>query len=280
MSVNIKQKLAHFLSELRETNATLDFYCDFGKIKQSVRDIEINLNTLNYLLGKQDLRQAVEDIWNRDSRVFEVLQILIAIRPEHNKKVVNKQGQIVPINNYLTSVNGIMEYLEGTGLDKLFIDKTVKNLVDYVFGIEVGLDTHARKNRSGELMESYVEKIFTENSIVFDKQVSSNKFPPIDEVLAGDNKVFDFVIKTNRCTYLIEVNFYHGGGSKPNETARSYTEVAPKVNSVEGYEFVWITDGVGWIKAKAMFTAAYKVIPNIYNLTHIQEFISKIKEEE
>ena len=95
-----------------------------------------------------------------------------------------------------------------------------------------------------------------------------------------DNKVFDFVIKTNRCTYLIEVNFYHGGGSKPNETARSYTEVAPKVNSVEGYEFVWITDGVGWIKAKAMFTAAYKVIPNIYNLTHIQEFISKIKEEE
>ncbi len=280
MSVNIKQTLAHFLSELRETNATLDFYCDFRKIKQNVRDIEINLNTLNYLLGKQDLRQAVEDIWNRDSSVFEVLQILIAIRPEQDKKVVNKQGQIVPITNYLTSVNGIMEYLEDSGLDKLFKDKTIKNLVDYVFGIEVGLDTHARKNRSGKLMENYVENLFIKNSITFEKQVSSNKFPPIDEVLAGDNKVFDFVIKTKRCTYLIEVNFYHGGGSKPNETARAYTEVAPKVNSVKDYEFVWITDGVGWISAKAMFTVAYKVIPNIYNLTHIQEFISKIKKEE
>ena len=78
-------------------------------------------------------------------------------------------------------------------------------------------------------------------------------------------------------TYLIEVNFYSGGGSKLNEVARSYTDVAPKVNGVPGFEFVWITDGIGWNSARNKLEEAFAAIPSIYNLTTISEFIERVK---
>ena len=277
--MHTKEQFDIFMSQLLETNATLGFYCDFNKIKKNVSDIEISLNMLNYLLGQQDLNSAVKSLWERDKKIFEVLQILIAVRERDNKKVVTTEGNIIPIKNYLTTCEGVIEYLEKTGLSHIFREKSINNLVDYVFGVEAGLDTHARKNRSGDLMEELVEDIFGKNGIKYKKEVYSTDYPKVHEALDGDKKRFDFVVETNSCTYLIEVNFYSDGGSKPNEVARAYTELAPKVNAVDGYTFVWITDGVGWKKAKSMITAAYMTIPNVYNLTDVKEFIHKVKEE-
>jgi len=277
--MHTKEQFDIFMSQLLETNATLGFYCDFNKIKKNVSDIEISLNMLNYLLGQQDLNSAVKSLWERDKKIFEVLQILIAIRERDNKKVVTTEGNIIPIKNYLTTCEGVIEYLEKTGLSHIFRDKSINNLVDYVFGVEAGLDTHARKNRRGDLMEELVEDIFGKNGIKYKKEVYSTDYPKVHEALDGDKKRFDFVVETNSCTYLIEVNFYSDGGSKPNEVARAYTELAPKVNAVDGFTFVWITDGVGWKKAKSMITAAYMAIPNVYNLTDVKEFIYKVKEE-
>ena len=234
---------------------------------------------LNYLLSQQDLESAVKSLWERDKTVFDVLPILIAIRKRDNKKVITTDGNIVPVTSYLTSFEGIMEYLEKTGLAKIFKEKTINNLVDYVFGVEAGLDSHARKNRSGDVMENLVAEIFAKNGISFRKEVYSTDYPEIHKMLDGDKKRFDFVVKTKECTYLMEVNFYSDGGSKPNEVARAYTELAPKINSVDGYVFVWITDGIGWRKAKSMITAAYMAIPDVYNLTDIKSFIQRVKEE-
>ncbi|MGN1247666.1 MAG: DpnII family type II restriction endonuclease [Paludibacteraceae bacterium] len=157
------------------------------------------------------------------------------------------------------------------------MNKEVKDLVDYVFGVETGLDTNARKNRSGEITETLVARIFANAGIRYREQVSSKEFPAIAAVLGADQKVFDFVITTNAKTYLIEVNFYSGGGSKLNEVARSYTDVAPKVNGVPGFEFVWITDGIGWNSARNKLEEAFAAIPCIYNLTTITEFIALVK---
>ena len=266
-----------FMSQLRETNATLDFYCDFPKIARNVADIEISLNTLNYLIGKENLREAVEALWNRDKRVFEVMDILIATRKKDDKKYIDIDGSMHAIHSLFLSVDGVMKFIEGTGLDKVFKNKEVKDLVDYVFGVETGLDTNARKNRSGEITETLVARIFANAGIKYHEQVSSKEFPAISAVLGADQKVFDFVIKTADKTYLIEVNFYSGGGSKLNEVARSYTDVAPKVNGVPGFEFVWITDGIGWNSARNKLEEAFAAIPSIYNLTTISEFIERVK---
>lgn len=274
MNAHTEEEFNVFMSQLIETNATLDFYCDFNKIRRNVAGISISLNMMNYLLGQQDLRTAVQELWNRDKRVFEVLQILIAVRKRDNKTVVTPDAKIVQLSSYLTSVDGIMEYLEGTGLAKVFRDKDVKNLVDYVFGVEAGLDTNARKNRSGDVMENLVESILKRNKITYRKEVYSREFPAIAEALGNDEKRFDFVIYGKGKTYLMEVNFYSGGGSKLNEVARSYSDIAPKINDVEGFEFVWITDGQGWITARNKLQEAYNIIPSIFNLTTINDFLS------
>jgi type II restriction enzyme len=264
------------MSQLQETNQTLDFFCDFDKISANVAEVEMSLNTLNYLIGKDDLAKGVKDIWQRDAKVFEVLGILIAVRDEGKKPVVDSLGNVVLLKSYFKSSAKVVEFLQGTGLADIFQSRRIKNLVDYVFGIETGLDTNARKNRSGHIMENTVAKLFRDAGIRFRQEVYSSEFPEL-AVLGTDEKRFDFFIKTATVKYLIEVNFYSGGGSKLNEVARAYTELAPKVNSVKGYEFVWITDGIGWKSARNKLEEAYNTIPSVYNLTNISAFIDSLR---
>ena len=229
------------------------------------------------MIGTTDLRKSVETIWNRDRTAFSVMDILIAVRSEDKKAVLNSAGQCIILDRLFTSIDGVLEYLEGTGLADLFRQKKINDLVDYVFGIETGLDSNARKNRSGHVMESMVANILDKNGVKYRQEVYSTEWPNLQKVLGDDEKRFDFVIKTTSKTYLIEVNFYSGGGSKLNEVARSYSDIAPKVNSVPGFEFVWITDGIGWNSAKNKLQEAYNIIPSIYNLTNITDFINGIK---
>lgn len=265
-----------FMSQLQKTNQTLDFFCDFDKISANVSQVEMSLNTLNYLIGKDNMSKAVAEIWERDPKSFEVMGILIAVREEGNKPVVDSQGNVVILKSYFSSPQKVVEFLIQTGLADVFNSRRIKNLVDYVFGIETGLDTNARKNRSGHIMENTVARIFRENDILFRQEVYSSEFPELS-VLGADEKRFDFYINTDQKKYLIEVNFYSGGGSKLNETARSYTELAPRINSVEGFEFVWVTDGIGWRSARNKLEEAYTEIPSVYNLTTIMDFINSLK---
>jgi type II restriction enzyme len=274
----MNKDFALFMSQLKETNQTLDFFCDFDKISANVADVEMSLNTLNYLIGREDLSQGVKDIWQRDPKVFEVLGILIAVRDEGKKPVVDGDGNVVLLKSYFESAEKVEEFLCGTGLAEVFQSRRIKNLVDYVFGIETGLDTNARKNRSGHIMEGTVARILNENDIAFRQEVYSSEFPELS-ILGTDEKRFDFFIETAHKKYLIEVNFYSGGGSKLNEVARAYTELAPKVNSLTGFEFVWITDGIGWKSARNKLEEAYNTIPSVYNLTNISTFIDLLKND-
>ena len=88
-----------FMSQLRETNATLGFFCDFKKIANNVEDIAISLNMLNYLIGKADSRAAVEALWKRDKTVFDVMDILIATREKDNKMFFDETGQFRKVHS-------------------------------------------------------------------------------------------------------------------------------------------------------------------------------------
>lgn len=266
-----------FMSQLQETNQTLDFFCDFDKIEANVENIKLSLCILNSLIGTTNLRKSVERIWERDKSAFNVMDILIAVRSEGKKKVLNSLGQCVVLDNLFDSIDGVVEYLEYTGLAEVFRKRKIKDLIDYVFGIETGLDSNARKNRSGHIMEEMVAKLLTTNGIQFRQEVYSTEWPELQQVLGDDEKRFDFVISISKKTYLIEVNFYSGGGSKLNEVARSYSDIAPKINSVDGFEFVWITDGIGWKSARNKLQEAFGIIPSIYNLTSIHYFLDTIK---
>lgn len=272
-------KFETFISQLSKTNVTLDFFTDFVKIKGNVSKILIKLNQLNYLIGKEDLKLAIEELYEENAKVFEVLDILIAVRKEKNTLTFNREGEIVQLDSYFKTADKIYEFIEDTGLGEIFKSKNITNLVDYVFGVEVGLDTNARKNRSGETMSKAVSFFFDKAEIFYKKEINSTEFPEITS-LGADLKRFDFVVKTKIKTYLIEANFFNSGGSKPNEIARSYSDIALKINQYTNFEFVWITDGQGWLSAKNKLEEAFSIIPSIYNLSTLDLFIQKIKKEE
>jgi len=276
--MHTKEEFELFMSQLKETNATLGFYCDFNKINSNVEAIAIKLNQLNYLIGQADLDGAIHRLWNENPKVFSVLDILIAVRTSDCKKAILEDGKIELISRLFENVDGVITYIHGTGLDEVLQKKQIKNLVDYVFGVETGLDTNARKNRSGHLMENQVALLLQKAGIAYRQEVYSTEYPELT-VLGEDKKRFDFVIETERSKYFIEVNFYSGGGSKLNEVARAYSELSPKINAVEGFQFVWITDGIGWRSARNKLEEAYYTIPLVYNLSTLDDFIQKLQHE-
>lgn len=273
-----EREFQEFLSQLKETNATLDFFCDFNKINQNVEKVAVKLNQLNYLIGQDDMEAAIHRLWDENPNAFSVLDILIAVRKKDKKKVINSKGEVQLIERYFDSADGVVEYIRETRLQEVFQAKQIKNLVDYVFGVEAGLDSNTRKNRSGHLMENKIASILSSNEIKFGQEIYSAEYPELS-ILGEDKKRFDFVVTTPLKVHLIEVNFYSGGGSKLNEVARSYSDIGPKINSLSGFEFVWITDGQGWLSAKNKLEEAFYIIPNVYNLTTINNFINRIKKE-
>lgn len=267
-----------FLSQLSKTNATLNYFTDFKKIQENVDKISIKLNQLNYLIGKENLKLAIEALFEENPKTFEVLNILIAKRDSRNTFTLNNSGTIVTLDTFFSKPELILDFINETGLAEIFRDSKITNLVDYVFGIEVGLDSNTRKNRGGKTMSKDISLIFNKAGIYYKQEININIFPEINN-FGIDKKKFDFVIKTKSKIYLIEANYYNTQGSKPNEIARAYANVASKINNFNGFEFVWITDGQGWLSSKNQLEQAYNVIPSLYNLTTINAFISKIQNE-
>ncbi len=272
----MQKSFSQFLKELSITNSTLDFFVDFDKTSANVEKIAIKLNQLNYLIGKEDLKQAIQKLFEENPKCFSVLNILVAVRD--NRPVLDDNGNAVALTHYFETPELVFEFIEKTGLSNILKNKQIKNLVDYVFGIEVGLDTNARKNRGGKNMEKAIAKIFSKNNIPFRSEVKHTEFNKLIS-LGKDVKRFDFVIVTKTKHYLIETNYYNGGGSKLNEVARAYTDLAPKINQYDNFEFVWITDGQGWLSAKNKLQEAYMHIPLVFNFKTLPRFIELIKKD-
>lgn len=205
------------------------------------------------------------------------MDILIATREKDGKMYRDEDWNGLRIHSLFGSIEGIMRFLEETGLAKVFQNSEIKDLVDYVFGVETGLDTNARKNRSGKIMEQYIADLFSQSGIHYRQQVGSKEFPEVAKSWGKTQKRIDFVVQKQNITYLIEVDFYNDGGSKLNDKARGYIELASKIDNLNNYKFVWITDGKGWESAKNDLEKAFDKIPNMFNLTTINDFISMIK---
>lgn len=282
MAVHTQAEFENFIKTLRRTNRTLNyFFCDFEKIKANVNKVKLHLNTLNALLTSTNIKQTIDLIFDEyGAKPFSALEILLATRDSKKDEVyvVHQSTKDDPklLYKMFETPQGVYEFLEETKMLSLFQDKYITNLVDYVFGVETGLDSNARKNRSGNIMESECEALLINAGVKYQKQVKSTKLPELTKILGKDIKKFDFVIYAKDKTYVVEVNFYNGGGSKPNEVARAYTGIAPKINATGKYEFLWVTDGYGWYSAGPEIRQAYDTIPCLFNLTTFEQFLQTL----
>lgn len=265
------------LNTLQDTNRKLSFYVDWQKCLSNKDEIKLCLNHLNFLLGvnKNEIKAKIHFLFAEYPKAFSCLNILIAVRYK-KEKLFNNQGLVFELKSYFETADKVYDFINESGLIDIFANSKIKDLNDYVFGIEVGLDTNARKNRSGTAMEKLLAKEFAKHNLTFKEQVEVNKFDDLNRCFGKDLKRFDFVIYGNNKTYFIECNFYYTAGSKLNEVARAYQEIAEKFNAFPNYDFIWITDGKGWLDAKSKLSEAYNLV-KIYNLSNLQNFINKVK---
>lgn len=287
-----------WLSTFEDSIASWRYYTDFDKVYRNVNKIKNELNLLNGLIGSKNIEQEFKELIEEYPNVLKAIPILIAKR----EKVVIIKDAIQDYYYNFTKMNYSIEeysmFMRKTGIYDLLENHLVSNLYDYVTGVEVGMDTNARKNRTGDAMEDLVESYIVKAGFVkehnYYKEVTSKQLKEkwnidLKEILkhidveTKNKKVkmaekrFDFVIEKNNTLYLIETNFYGSQGSKLNETARSYKMLNEELKKIKGIKFVWFTDGKGWNTAKGNLEETFNEMDDIYCIAEMKDNImSKI----
>ena len=273
----MKRNFNEWLSKFKSSISNYNYYVDFDKVYKYAEKYKVELNILNSLIGSKNIEEEFKDIIIKYPETLEVIPLLLAVRSNEIFIKDSTNEYLFKFNKMVYSINDYIKFMRETGLFELLQNHIINNLYDYVLGIEVGLDSNARKNRGGQLMEdlveSYIVKAGYKKGINYFKQMYLNNIEKkwgLDlSALSGNNtstKRFDFVIKTDKQVYVIEANFYASNGSKLNETARSYKMLAEESKLVNGVTFIWITDGVGWLDAKNNLEETFNALDTLYNI--------------
>ena len=278
---------AQWLLTFTDSIANYKYYIDFETIYKNAEEHKIELNMMNSLIGSKTIEDDFEKLVNKYPEVIKCIPTLLAVR-QYEIIVLDDDGNKFEYNfkNMNYDIEQYKVFMRETGLFDLLEKHLVNNLYDYVLGVESGLNSNARKNRGGHLMEDVVERFiqkagFKKNETYFKEmylQDIERKWKLDMSFISNKNtstKRFDFVVKTDNCIYGIETNFYASGGSKLNETARSYKMIAEEANKVFGFEFVWFTDGMGWISARNNLRETFDDMDNIYNINDMKNGVMK-----
>ncbi len=271
-----------WLLTFTDSIADYKYYIDFETIYKKAEEHKIELNMMNSLIGSKNIEKDFEQLVSKYPEVIKCIPTLLAVR-QYEIIVLDSDGNKFEYNfkkmNY--SIEQYKIFMKETGLFDLIQNHLVNNLYDYVLGVESGLNSNARKNRGGHLMEDLVEKFiqkagFKKGETYFKEMYLKDierKWNLDLSAMSGNNvsaKRFDFVIKKENMVYVIETNFYTSGGSKLNETARSYKMLAEEAKKVAGVTFIWFTDGTGWNNAKHNLEETFNVLETIYNIEDLE----------
>lgn len=279
-----------WLSGFRDSIADYGYYIDFEKVHRNVDSIKVELNILNSLIGSKNIEADFEYLMRKYPEVLKCIPLLLAVRANEIYCQDEKGGHLFQFDFGKYPPNSHAHYekykyfMRETGLFDLLENHIVNNLVDYATGVETGLDSNGRKNRGGHLMEDLVESFIQKAGFVKDvnyfKEMYihqiTNKWNIDLSAISNQGKMekrFDFVVKTPNMIYGIETNFYGSGGSKLNETARSYKTLAWETEEIDGFTFVWFTDGKGWTSARNNLEETFDVMEHIYNIKDLENGI-------
>ena len=273
-----------WLSKFKASISDYTYYVDFEKIYKNVDKVKVELNILNSLIGSKNIEEEFQNILIKYPETLECIPLLLAVRSREIfvKDEINEY--LFKFDKMVYSIKDYIKFMRESGLFDLLQNHIINNLYDYVLGIEVGLDSNGRKNRGGHLMENLVESYIIKAG--YKKDINYFKEMYLKDIekkwnldlseMSGHNtstKRFDFVIKTDKQVYVIETNFYSSGGSKLNETARSYKMLAEESKKVDGVTFIWFTDGTGWISARKNLEETFNELETMYNIDDLDNGI-------
>ena len=280
----MKRNFKEWLKTFRNSICDYSYYVDFNKVYGNVETIKVELNILNSLIGSKNIEADFEKLIMDYPQVLKCIPVLLAVRGREIYTIDGDGEYLFNFKKMNYSVEEYKMFMRKTGLFSLISEHVINNLVDYVTGVEVGLDSNGRKNRGGHLMENLVEDYLQKAGLV--KGVDYFKEMYISDIekkwsidlsnISNQGKAekrFDFVVKKGATIYGIETNFYSSGGSKLNETARSYKTIALEAKEIQGFAFVWFTDGQGWQSARHNLEETFDVMDNIYCISDMENGI-------
>lgn len=277
----MKRNFNEWLETFRSSIADYEYYVNFKKVFQNLDNIKVELNILNSLIGSSNIEKDFENLIERYPETLKCIPILLAVRNNEILATDEDGSFIYDFRKKNQTIEQYKIFMRKTGLFDLLSNHGITNLIDYVVGVETGLDSNGRKNRGGHLMEDLVEGYIQKGGITdYYKEMylsDVEKKWNIDlSALSNAGKTakrFDFVVKTPNMIYGIETNFYASSGSKLNETARSYKMLAEESKDIEGFTFIWFTDGLGWQSAKRNLEETFDVLDTIYNIKDLENGI-------
>ena len=277
------------ISNLKPSNTIWSYFVNWEKVFTNTKQIELALNNLNYLIGKDNFDDEFKFLIKENPNIAKVIPALVVRDGQNTKKfniLVDYQNKKLVYEDYDFSKNDIsdkdiekyLHFVKETGLKVLITDKKIKNLVDYMIGAEAGLDSNGRKNRGGHAMENIVEvfikDVCEKNNFRYLKEANADKIKselgysvPVDK----SSRRYDFVIDNGKELFIIETNFYGGGGSKLKSTAGEYRNLSDTLNGK--YKFFWITDGMGWKTTAKPLRETFNYNDYLFNLTMLEKGI-------
>ena len=276
------RKFSKWLSTFRQSINGYGYYTDFERVYENAARLKIEINILNSLVGAKNVEDDFERVISKYPECLRAVPILLAVR-ENEIYCQDENGAVnYRFDKAVQTPEQYKYFMRHTGLFDMLQEHVISNLYDYVTGVEVGLGSNGRKNRGGHQMENLVEGYLKKANVEYYREmylteIESKWNVDLSAISAEgtSTKRWDFVVKTAECIYVIETNFYTGGGSKLNETARSYKMIAEEARSIPGFKFVWVTDGGGWISARRNLEETFNALEDIYNIADMENGIFK-----
>lgn len=281
----MKRNFESWLLTMKDSIATWHYYTDFPKVYGNVSKLKIELNILNSLIGSKNIEEEFKSLLTKYPEIIKAIPILLAKREREIKIIDPKETYVFNFAKMNYSVDQYALFMKNCGLFELLQNHIINNLIDYVLGVEVGMDTNGRKNRTGDAMEDLVESYLIKAGLIkgktYFKELNKSDVEQMFHLdLSGisnqdkTEKRFDFVFKGPFGEiYACECNFYSGGGSKLNETARSYKTLTLEAKDIPGFTFVWFTDGIGWTSARHNLEETFDVLDTLYNIKDLEDGI-------
>lgn len=282
-----EQTFTYLISTLKPSITLWSYFVNWEKVLDNTNRIEKSLNLLNYLIGKDNFDNEFRNLIKEYPNVAQIIPALVVRDGNNNKKfkilVDYKNKKMVYeefdfTKKYLNDedINRYLSFIKESGLKELITSKKIKNLIDYMIGIEAGIDSNARKNRGGTAMENIVEvfiqDLCNKKGCSYLREANAERIKQnwhFDVPVDKSSRRYDFVINTGNELILIETNFYGGGGSKLKSTAGEYRNLFDVLGGQ--YKFIWISDGYGWISTARPLRETFNHNDYVVNLNMLEK---------
>lgn len=272
---------AYFMRNLNDSIRKWDYFVNWTKVVGNTKELEIDLNTLNYLVGKEDVETAFKELLRQNGRLVRLIPVMLACRDADFKILTDFTNGVWSYESFtfrpknkLTEqeITLACKFATKTGLLEMFQTKIIKSVPDYIVGVEVGLDTNGRKKRGGTAMETVVKNLLLpicqKNKLAMMPQATASKLKAqwnVDLKKVDADRGFDFAVKNGERLFFIETNYYSGGGTKLKSVAGEFQVLSTAIKD-QGFDFIWITDGLGWKTCENQFRSAFNKIDYTLNL--------------